>query len=122
MTKYETVDDYISDQTKEFADIITELRAIVKEAAPKAVEKMMWAQPVYKSSEGPFCFIKAHKNHINVGFWRGAEMKDPKELFLGTGVKMRHIKIKRMRDVRKSDITDFVKQGLFLNKEMGDPT
>ncbi|KYK31625.1 MAG: hypothetical protein AYK22_02100 [Thermoplasmatales archaeon SG8-52-3] len=84
--------------------------------------KIKWSQPVYEDENGPFCFIKAHKNHVNIGFWRGAVMKDPKKLLEGDGVKMRHIKLTQDSIINKKDISDFVKQGLFLNKKLGDPT
>ena len=44
-----------------------------------------WSQPVYEDDFGPFCFMKAHKNHVNIGFWRGAVMNDPENLLEGDG-------------------------------------
>jgi hypothetical protein len=94
----------------------------VKKAAPKGESGIKWAQPVFWDDNGPFCFIKAHKNHVNIGFWRGVQLKDPKELLEGSGVKMRHIKITDKKDIDKSAITDFVIQGVKLNQELGDPS
>jgi hypothetical protein len=98
------------------------LVSIVEKAAPKKDSGIKWSQPVFWDENGPFCFIKAHKNHVNIGFWRGVQMTDPKKLLVGTGEKMRHIKITGKQDIDKPAITDFVKQGVKLNQELGDPS
>ena len=122
MGKYNTLEEYIKDLEKDKAVIVKELVSIVTKAAPKGEKGIKWAQPVFWDDNGPFCFIKAHKNHVNIGFWRGVELKDPKGLLEGTGDKMRHIKIAGKGDIDKKAITDFVKQGVKLNKEHGDPS
>ena len=65
--------------------IVIELVSIVKKAAPKQNSGIKWAQPVFWNSAGPFCFIRAHKNHVNIGFWRGAQLDYPKGLLEGSG-------------------------------------
>jgi hypothetical protein len=77
---------------------------------------------VYEDDIGPFCFLRAHKNHVNIGFWWGSKMKDPKGLLEGEGVKMRHIKIYQNTKINSDAISDFIKQALTLNKELGDPS
>jgi hypothetical protein len=49
-------------------------------------------------------------------------LNDPKGLLEGSGEKMRHIKITSKQDIDKNAIIDFVKQGIKLNKELGDPS
>ncbi len=66
--------------------------AIVQKAAPEASESIKWAQPVYESN-GPFAYIKAFKNAVNFGFWRGVDLDDPQGLLAGDGDKMRHVKL-----------------------------
>ena len=61
-----------------------------KQFASYAKEVIKWSQPVYEDDFGPFCFMKAHKNHVNIGFWRGAVMNDHENLLEGDG-KRRHI-------------------------------
>jgi hypothetical protein len=103
-------------------NIVSELVSIVEKAAPGKERGIKWSQPVFWDNNGPFCFIKAHKNHVNIGFWRGVQMKDPKGLLVGTGQKMRHIKITDRQDIDRRVITDFVKQGVKLNIKFGDPS
>jgi hypothetical protein len=94
----------------------------VKESAPEAESAIKWSQPVFSNEQGPFCFIKAHKNHVNIGFWRGVQMKDPNGILEGTGEKMRHVKISEMDQIDKGILSDLVQQGLALNEEYGDPS
>jgi hypothetical protein len=41
----------------------------------------------------PFAYVNVFKAHANVGFYLGAELKDPARLLLGTGKRMRHVKV-----------------------------
>ena len=122
MTKISTVYEYVSIQDQWKKDVLTKLRKIVKENSPSVKESIKWAQPVYENDDGPFCFMRAHKNHINIGFWRGAIMDDPHHLLEGDGVKMRHIKITRETKIDDEKIGGFIQQAIKLNKKFGNPT
>lgn len=41
----------------------------------------------------PFAYVGIFKAHVNVGFFRGAQLPDPQNLLLGTGNLMRHVKV-----------------------------
>lgn len=116
-----TVDEYIEGLEGWQAEIVSSVRQIVLEAAPEANESIKWAQPVYKSN-GPFAYIKAFKNSINFGFWRGVDIADPKGLLQGTGDKMRHVKLNSTDDIDEMAFADFVQQAVLLNMSKGDPT
>ena len=40
-----------------------------------------------------FAYVNAFRAHVNVGFFRGAEIADPEGLLEGTGKFMRHVKL-----------------------------
>src|ERR1043165_7208289 len=44
--------------------------------------------------DAAFGYVNAFKDHVNVGFFRGAEIADPNELLEGTGRLMRHVKLR----------------------------
>jgi hypothetical protein len=44
--------------------------------------------------DAAFAYVNAFKAHVNVGFFRGAEIPDPTGLLEGTGKFMRHVKIR----------------------------
>lgn len=44
--------------------------------------------------DAAFGYVNAFKAHVNVGFFRGAEISDPTGLLEGTGKFMRHVKLR----------------------------
>jgi hypothetical protein len=116
-----TVDAYISQLESWQAEIVSEVRKIILTAVPEASEAFKWAQPVY-SLNGPFAYIKAFKNSVNFGFWRGVDINDPGGMFEGSGEKMRHVGLTSIDDIDMQVFADFVKQAVNLNLSKGDPT
>ena len=49
--------------------------------------------------DAAFAYVNAFKAHVNVGFFRGAEIADPERLLEGTGKFMRHVKLGPERNV-----------------------
>jgi hypothetical protein len=115
-----TVDDYVAGFAGWQVDVLTALRALVREAAPGATEAFKWAQPVYEQN-GPFCYIKVFPRHINFGFWRGAELSAPDGLLQAGGTRMAHIKLTGLADVNREVFQKLVKDAVELNQTMGDP-
>ena len=44
--------------------------------------------------DAAFGYVNAFTAHVNVGFFRGAEIADPAHLLQGTGKFMRHVKLR----------------------------
>jgi hypothetical protein len=49
--------------------------------------------------DAAFAYVNAFRDHVNVGFFRGAKIADPAGLLEGTGRFMRHVKLRPGRDV-----------------------
>lgn len=116
-----TVDGYIKKLEQIKGEIVTKIRQIILDVSPDIKESIKWAQPIYESN-GPIAYIKALKNHVNFGFWRGIDIVDPKGILQGSGEKMRHIKLKNLADIDENLFSDFIRQAIELNKTKGDPT
>lgn len=56
--------------------------------------------PTACAGDAAFAYVNAFRAHVNVGFFRGAELEDPAGLLEGTGKRMRHVKL------RPDDATD----------------
>jgi hypothetical protein len=117
----QNVDEYIEGLGGWKTDVAARVRAIITSAAPEAKESIKWAQPVYELN-GPFAYMKAFKNAVNFGFWRGIDLDDPQGLLQGTGEKMRHVKLESIADIDDELFAAYVKQAVELNLEKGDPT
>jgi hypothetical protein len=50
-------------------------------------------------ADAAFAYVNAFKAHVNVGFFRGAELSDPNGLLDGTGKCTRHVKLRPEGDV-----------------------
>ncbi len=55
-----------------------------------------------------FAYVNAFTAHVNVGFFRGAEIADPDGLLEGTGKFMRHVKLRPERDVGTTALTRLI--------------
>ena len=49
--------------------------------------------------DAAFAYVNVFRAHVNVGFFRGAEIAEPEGLLEGTGKFMRHVKLRPERDV-----------------------
>jgi uncharacterized protein YdhG (YjbR/CyaY superfamily) len=67
---YTTIDEYIALFSDDIQKILKKIRAVIRKAAPQAVEKISWQMPTYHQGENLIHFA-AMKNHI--GLYPGAE-------------------------------------------------
>jgi uncharacterized protein YdhG (YjbR/CyaY superfamily) len=65
-TTYTTIDEYIRSFPKEIQRILTQLRKVIKAAAPESLESISYRMPAF-SFKGPLVYFAAFKNHI--GFY-----------------------------------------------------
>lgn len=68
-------------------EMLSRLRAVIKQADPDVIEEVKWKMrsrpeglPVW-SHDGILCIAETFKNNIKLVFFKGFQMKDPKELF-----------------------------------------
>ena len=58
--------------------------------------------------EAAFGYVNAFTAHVNVGFFRGAEIADPARLLEGTGRFMRHVKLGPEREIDAGALTRLI--------------
>ena len=121
MNGQKTVDEYIAAFDDWRTDAMKRLREVVKEGAPHSAVGIKWAQPVWEWN-GPMIWMKAYPKHVDIGFWRGTEMDDPKKVLTGDGERMRHIKITSVDEIPADALRELVKQAVKLNTAKGNPT
>ncbi len=121
MNGQKTVDEYIAAFDDWRTDAMKRLREVVKEGAPHSAVGIKWAQPVWEWN-GPMIWMKAYPKHVNIGFWRGTELEDPKKVLTGDGERMRHIKLTSVEEIPADALRELVKQAVKLNTSKGNPT
>jgi hypothetical protein len=115
------VDDYVAKQVGWQKGVITQLREILREGAPGATEELQGGEPVYDWN-GPFAQIHALPEAVELGFWRGGSMTDPKGLLSGQHDGMKVVKITPPANVERQAFVALVREAVRLNDELGDPT
>ena len=58
--------------------------------------------------DAAFGYVNAFKDHVNVGFFFGALLKDPARLLEGLGKRGRHVKLRPGRDVDSAALAQLV--------------
>ncbi len=92
------VDTYVKKLPADTRAVVEALRRLIFAVAPHAHEDLKWGQPWYAGKKD-VCYIAAFKDHVNLGFARGAELPDPAARLEGTGKGMRHVKIRSAKEI-----------------------
>jgi len=110
------ISKYIQKQNSEQRKILQTLQDLINEAAPKAEETVKWGSPCWMQ-DGNVCYLAAMKGgYINFGFFRGAEISDPKGFLEGTGKGLRHIKVRSVQDIKANEFKKLVQEAVYVNK------
>jgi hypothetical protein len=68
---------------------------VMRECGDDVRELLHDGHPTACIGDAAFGYVNAFTAHVNVGFFRDAEMEDPESLLEGTGKFMRHVKLRR---------------------------
>ena len=66
----------------------------LRACGPDVRELLHDGWPTACVEDAAFAYTSVHATHVNVGFYRGAELPDPAGLLHGSGKRMRHVKLK----------------------------
>ena len=102
MKAYASFDDYSRDQSSKNQSIIRALRRFVKRAAPGLSEAVKWGNGCWVGEHGPVAYVYSATAYVQFGFFRGAFLKDPKNLLEGKGEYVRHTKVRAASDIDES--------------------
>ena len=82
----ERIDARIEELDDWRGEMLSQLRALIKEADPEVIEEWKWAKatspgtPVW-SHDGLICTGETYKDKVKMTFAKGASLKDPSRLF-----------------------------------------
>ena len=115
---YSSFGDVILGSDARVQEIAERLRQLIVGIYPDVVEVAWPKQRIASYGVGPkkmsehFCYIGIHRDHVNLGFYRGAELADPGGLMEGTGKKMRHVKVRDMVELDRPSLGDLIELSL----------
>jgi len=104
------IERYILSQRPTYRPRLRLLRKLIKDALPGASEELRWGQPCYLVGREKVACLYAAGDHVNLGFFRGADLDDPKGLLEGTGKGMRHVKVRFPSDIKRRAFTALLTQ------------
>ncbi|MFC5490044.1 DUF1801 domain-containing protein [Dokdonella soli] len=84
----------MSDGSVELRSIAQNWFARMRQCGDDVRELLHDGHPTACVADAAFGYVDAFKDHVNVGFFRGAELPDANGLLEGTGKTMRHVKLR----------------------------
>jgi hypothetical protein len=93
------VENWMQNHSGELGAIALHWFDVMRACGDDVRELLHDGHPTACVGEAAFGYVNAFKAHVNVGFFRGAELDDPNRLLEGTGKRMRHVKVKPDLDV-----------------------
>jgi hypothetical protein len=88
------IEIWMKEHSGELGDIALNWFEIIRQCGNDVRELMHDGYPTACVSKAAFAYVGAFKAHVNIGFFRGAQLSDPTGLLEGTGKYMRHVKIR----------------------------
>jgi hypothetical protein len=96
------IDHWMKEHSDELGAIACHWFEVMRKCGSDVRELLHDGHPTACVNDAAFAYVNAFKAHVNVGFFRGAEIADPEDLLEGTGKFMRHVKLKPGSDVDAS--------------------
>jgi hypothetical protein len=87
------VDDWMAGKPVELRSIAQHWFMQMRQCGDDVRELIHDGCPVACIGDAAFGYVNSFKSHVNVGFFYGAMLKDPAGLLLGSGKRMRHVKL-----------------------------
>jgi hypothetical protein len=103
-----TVEAWMERHSGEFGAISRRWFDVMRGCGDNVRELLHDGHPTACVGEAAFGYVNAFTAHVNVGFFRGAEIADPDGLLEGTGKFMRHVKLGPGRDVDAEALTRLI--------------
>ena len=94
-----SVEGYLTAHGRELRDILTAAKALLEEAFPGAKVGLKWGYPTWTGTRNVASLV-ADADLVRLQLFAGASLPDPKRRLEGTGVAMRHVKLRSVRDLK----------------------
>lgn len=108
-----TFDDILA-LAPEHEGTLRALRQLARDIHPDHVEvsrpgdrAVSWGWGPKKMSEA-YAYALPYKGHVNLGFYRGADLPDPQGRLTGTGKAMRHVSLRHVDEVSDPILRDLI--------------
>ena len=102
------IETWLKQQRSDLSTIARHWFEVLRQSGDDVREILHDGHPTACVGDAAFAYVNAFKAHVNVGFFRGAEIADPDRLLEGTGKFMRHVKLRPELDVNVTALTQLI--------------
>lgn len=103
------IEAWMLKQSDELAPIAKRWFEVMRDCGDDVRELLHDGHPTACIGDAAFGYVNAFRTHVNVGFFRGAEIADPDRLLEGTGKFMRHVKLRPDKELDSAALTRLIK-------------
>jgi hypothetical protein len=89
-----SIETWMHEHTGELGVIARRWFEVMRTCGDDVRELLHDGHPTACVGDAAFGYVSAFRDHVNVGFFRGAELQDAKGLLEGIGRFMRHVKLR----------------------------
>ena len=112
--KYGSFEDLLEITAEELRPIASKLKEIIGSIDSNTCEIVRLGDRTATYGVGPkkmsegYAYIMPQKKWVNLGFYKGATLKDDASLLEGTGKQLRHIKIRSLEEAEQSEVQELL--------------
>jgi hypothetical protein len=119
----ELIDERIMELGDWRGEMLSRLRAVIKEADPEVVETWKWRGVPVWEHDGMICTGETYKNIVKLTFAKGASLKDPAGLFNSSleGNTRRAIDFPEDAKVNEKALKTLIRDAVALNASKSKP-
>ena len=88
------IDTWMHERSGPMGSIARQWFEVMRNSGDDVRELLHDGHPTTCVGDAAFGYVNAFTHHVNVGFFLGPELEDPKHLLEGTGKFMRHVKLR----------------------------
>jgi hypothetical protein len=104
----QAIEDWMRRHPGELGAIAQRWFALMRDCGDDVRELLHDGAPTACVGDAGFAYVNAFRAHVNVGFFRGAEIADPHGLLEGTGRYMRHVKLRPERPADEAALASLI--------------
>lgn len=102
------IDAWFRQQHVELSSIARPWFVQMRECGDDVRELLHDGCPVACVEDVPFGYVNIFRAHLNVGFFFGAELRDPAGLLEGSGKRMRHVKLRPGSEINPAALSALI--------------
>ena len=102
------IDAWLRAQRDDLRPFVESWYAYMRQCGGDVRELMHDGCPTACVDDAAFGYVNAFRDHVNVGFFLGAFLKDPARLLEGTGKRMRHVKLRPGQEVDAAALSNLI--------------